>query len=117
LMGNLLFEIDRKLSYELHQEAAKAAPDNADVTWEWALEQHRAGEYAAALDSYKQCTKRLQKPATAYAMQADCLLRLNRVDEAIEAWLLSEKSSGSIAQMESIVCAVHRDTAPYAERE
>ena len=51
-LGNILFKQDPKDSYWLHQRAAKELPNKPEVQYEWALEQHRAGEYAAAADSY-----------------------------------------------------------------
>src|SRR2546421_6112846 len=52
VLANVLFEIDRRTSYALHKVVAQAEPQNATVMWEWGLEQHRAGEYAAALVAY-----------------------------------------------------------------
>jgi tetratricopeptide (TPR) repeat protein len=117
LLGNLLFEVDRKLSYSLHKAAAEKAQDNAIVVWEWALQQHRAGEYAGALKSYQVFSKTRPDSAAAYALQADCLLQLNKTDEAIKAWQQSEHARvGTIEQMESLVCTVNRDAVPFAKR-
>jgi tetratricopeptide (TPR) repeat protein len=117
MLGNVLFEIDRKQSYALHQAAARAEPKNTDVVWEWAMEQHRAGEYEAALASYREVSKARPGWAGSYALQADCLLRLDRVDEALAAWRKSEEApDGSIEEMESLVCAVHREATPHARR-
>ena len=57
LLANIFFESDRKLSYKLHQAAAKAEPKNPDVIWEWGMEQHRAGDYAGALATYQEYAK------------------------------------------------------------
>ncbi len=55
--------------------------------------------------------------AASYALQADCLLRLDRIDEAIAAWRQSEDApNGNIESMESLVCAIHREPAPYKQR-
>jgi tetratricopeptide (TPR) repeat protein len=117
LLGNLLFEIDRRQSYALHKAADAAEPGNPLVIWEWALEQHRAGEYAGALASYQTYSKARPRTAVSYALQADCLLRLNRIDEAADAWRQSEREpDGSIEMMEDMVCAVHREPAPYQRR-
>jgi thioredoxin-like negative regulator of GroEL len=117
LLGNLLYEIDRKRSYILHQTAAAAEPQNMAVVWEWAMEQHRAGEYANALESYQKFSTANPGDAACYALQADCLLRLNRIDEAAEAWRKSEAApNGSLEQMETLVCAVKREAMPYQKR-
>jgi len=117
LLGNLLFEVDRKQSYALHRAAAKAEPQNPAVVWEWGLEQHRAGEFAGALAAYQIFSRARPRSAASYALQADCLLRLGRVDEAVAAWGKSETApDGSLEAMESLVCAVHREPAPFKRR-
>jgi tetratricopeptide (TPR) repeat protein len=117
MLGNVLFDIDRKQSYAFHKTAARLAPDNSNVFWEWALEQHRAGEYAGALASYQIVSKADPNTAETYALQADCLLRLNRIDDAVAAWRKSEDApNGSIEAMEDIVCTVHREPAPHERR-
>ncbi len=117
MLGNVFFEIDRKQSYALHHAAVIAEPDNVNVVWEWAMEQHRAGEYAGALASYQQFSKARPKSAVPYALTADCLLHLNRIDEAIAAWRQSETApSGSLETMENMVCAVKRDPMPHKRR-
>ena len=117
LLGNILFDADRKQSYALHKAAPVAEPGNPAVAWEWGLEQHRAREYAAALASYQQFSKSRPQLAVSYALQADCLLRLNRIDEAIDAWAKSEAApEGSLEAMEDLVCAVHREPAPHQRR-
>jgi tetratricopeptide (TPR) repeat protein len=117
LLGNLLFDVDRKQSYALHKAAALAEPENPQVVWEWAMEQHRAGEYEGALASYQKFSKSWPQSASPYALQADCLLQLNRVDEPIVAWQKSEKApDGSLEQMENLVCAVNRDPVPHQRR-
>lgn len=117
ILANALFDVDAKLSYSLHKSAAKLAPDNSNVIWEWGLEQHRAGEYAGALASYQTVSKIDPNTASPHALQADCLLRLNRIVEAVAAWKKSEDApDGSIEVMEDIVCTVHRPPAPHELR-
>src|SRR4051812_40863078 len=47
-LGNVLFTQDPEVSYELHKKAATDLPNEPDAQLEWALEQHRAGDYASA---------------------------------------------------------------------
>jgi tetratricopeptide (TPR) repeat protein len=117
VLGNVLFEIDPRDSHGLHEAAAKAEPQNSSVAWEWGLEQHRAGDYAGALKSYQAFSDARPQCAGAYALQADCLLHLNRIDQAIEAWHKSESApDGTVETMEELVCAVHREPAPFERR-
>ena len=117
LLGNALFDANPTLSYGLHQEAARARPKDPLTVWEWALEQHRAGQWAGALAAYEIYSAAKPRQAVSYAMQADCLLRLGKVNEAVEAWAKSEAApDGSIETMEDMVCTVHRDPPPHQRR-
>lgn len=117
-LGNLLFDIDANASYALHKAAALPKTEHSLVLWEWAIEQHRAKEYQGALDSYLAFSRLQPHSASTYALQADCLLRLNRVDEAIDAWKNSEHAkTGSIEQMENLVCATHLAPGNLQRRE
>jgi len=117
VLGNMFFELDRKLSYALHKSAAAGDPGNSQIAWEWGVEQHRAGEYAAALESYKKYSADHPQLALPYALEADCYLRLNRVDDAVAAWRKSEDApQGTVEAMEDMVCAVHREPAPHKIR-
>ena len=108
VLGNVFYPQAPKLSYALHKAAAAALPADADAQYEWALEQHRAGEWAGALASYQVYTKTHSNFAPAYGLMADCLIRLQRPDEALAAWRKSESASGgSIDAFESLVCEVH----------
>jgi hypothetical protein len=118
MLGNLLFENDRAVSYKLHQAAVKAEPEDALVNFEWALQQHRAKEYAGALAAYKKYTdQRQQVQGMIHALQADCHLQLNQIDEAVKAWQASEAAPGTLEKMEEMVCAVNREPVPFARRE
>ncbi len=52
ILGNVLYGPDPKLSYELHKAAAAGLPNSPEALFEWAMEQHRAKEYAAAAKTY-----------------------------------------------------------------
>lgn len=117
IFGNVLYEIDPDASYELHELAAKAMPNEPPVQLEWAMQLHRADEWEAAIDAYDVFIKSYPSYAIGYGIKADCLLRLGKIDEAIVAWKQSEASAnGSIEQFESLVCAVNRQPRPDKHR-
>ncbi len=117
LLGNVLFGMDPKASYALHREAALGAPGDKLTTMEWALEQHRAGEYAGALASYDQYSMLDPDFAPVHGLAADCLIRLGRTHDAVARWMLSEKARrGTLDDLESLVCAVHGDPTLQARR-
>ena len=114
ILANILFKQDPKNSYALHQRAAKELPDKPEAQYEWALEQHRAGEYGAAADTYARFLKVKADHVPAYGLLAECLIRTGKTREAADAWAKSEEASGSIETLESLVCEVH--TAASGDR-
>ena len=117
MLGNVLFSQDPKKSYELHKLAAQMLPQESDVQLEWAMEQHRAGEYAGAADSYATFAKANSNSAVAYGLMAECLIRTGKTKQAVDAWQASEKApGGTIEKLESLVCEVNAHRYPYRER-
>jgi hypothetical protein len=76
LLGNLLFDQDPKTSYALHKAAATALPNEYETLLEWAMEQHRAGEYAAASQTYDKLSKLDPLNALIFGLHAECQLRV-----------------------------------------
>ena len=117
LLGNLLYGMDAKASYPLHREAALGAPGETAVLLEWALEQHRAGEYAGALATYDEFSKAQPDYAPVHGLAAECLIRLGRTRDAVARWMQSEQAKrGTLDDLESLVCAVHGDATAQARR-
>ncbi|MBA3936369.1 MAG: hypothetical protein H0X38_02820 [Planctomycetes bacterium] len=117
LLGNVLFGMDPKASYALHREAALGALGDKLTIMEWALEQHRAGEYAGALASYDHYSMLEPDFAPVHGLAADCLIRLGRTRDAVARWMLSEKARrGTLDDLESLVCAVHGDATLQGRR-
>ena len=116
-LGNALFTQAPKLSYELHKHAVKELPDEPNVILEWAMEQHRVGEYAGAAESYQQFAKANPRYAPVHGLLAECLLRSGKTREAVDAWQRSEEATqGTIEQFESLVCEVNGHKYPDRER-
>ncbi|HJT31740.1 MAG TPA: tetratricopeptide repeat protein [Pirellulales bacterium] len=116
-VANVLFKHDPKTSYKLHQEAAQQLPNEPDVQFEWALEQHRAREYDGAAKAYSRYTAANPNFAPAYGLLAECLIRRGKVREAVEAWQKSERATqGTITRLESLVCEVHQQDSPDLRR-
>lgn len=116
-LANVLFKHDPKTSYKLHQEAAQKLPNEPDVQFEWALEQHRAREYDGAAKAYSRYTAANPNFAPAYGLLAECLIRSGKIREAVEAWQKSERATqGTIARLESLVCEVHQQESPDLRR-
>jgi hypothetical protein len=116
-LANTLYGVDAKLSYRLHKQAAQELPQEPLVLLEWAMEQHRAGEYAGALEVYNAYSKAHPQFAPVHGLAADCLIRLGRTSEAVARWQESERAhDGSLETLESLVCEVYRDPSLEQQR-
>lgn len=116
ILGNVLYKQDPRISYALHKQAAEKLPDEPMAQLEWAMEQHRAGEYAGAIESYEKFLKVQPQFAPALGMVAECYIRTGKIREAADAWMRSESGNGSIEELESWVCEVHTHAQPDQER-
>lgn len=118
LLGNLIFGNDPARSYALHKFAVEKLPTQAEVQLEWAMEQHRAGEYPGAAEAYARYTAEVPEYAPAWGLAADCLIRQGKIREAVAAWSSSEKSkAGSLERFESLVCDIYTSDVPLARRQ
>jgi hypothetical protein len=85
VVANTLYNSDPAASHRLHLRAQQALPHEPIVALELAMEQHRRGEYAAAIANYR-------LPIAAgtgrqfSALLADCLIRTGQLKAAVEAW-------------------------------
>jgi tetratricopeptide (TPR) repeat protein len=117
LLGNHIWANDPKVSYPLHKLAVEKLPDQPDAQLEWALEQHRAGEYAGAAQAYSKYSSAVPGYAIAWGLAADCLVRLGQDRDAVKAWKSSEDAQkGSLEGFESMVCEIHRESVPLRMR-
>lgn len=118
LLGNVLYKQDPKSSYALHKRAANELVGVARPQLEWAMEQHRAGEYEPAAATYEKFIQLGQQNfAPAYGLQAECLIRIGKIPEAVKAWQMSEKATGgTLDDFETFVCEVHTKRQPHRQR-
>ena len=108
VLGNVMYTQDAQIAYELHKRAAHDLPDAPEVQYEWAIDQHRAGEYAAAAQSYAVFSKANPNNAPAYGLCAECLLRIGKTKEAVAMWKKSlEAPQGTLIDFETLNCSVH----------
>ncbi|MGH7150852.1 MAG: tetratricopeptide repeat protein, partial [Planctomycetota bacterium] len=116
LLGNLLSSIDAGLSRRFHRLAYEARPEEPLVLVEWALELHRAGSHAEAEALYREFLEgRGAGHPRFHALRADCLLRLGRIEEGLEAWKRSEPGRFS-AEIEESLSWIDGDPSPWTRR-
>jgi len=117
VLGQALYQNDRKLSYEMLKQASEALPDNANAQLEWGLAQHRAREYEGALRAYDRANEIRPGNSPILGMAAECALRLGKVDRALEIWkLATEAKLGSQENFEALVCEVNSREYPLGKR-
>jgi hypothetical protein len=117
VLGNMLYRMDPKLSYGLHEDAAQRLPHEPYVMLEWAMEEHRAGHYAEALAAYNEFSKAKPQYAPVHGLAADCLIRLGKTPEAVARWQESERAQeGTLDTLESLVCEIYRDPSLEQQR-
>jgi hypothetical protein len=92
-VANVLFNIDRQASYDLHKKVFEAKPDEPDVILEWAMERHRRGEYADAAPLYQQYLNVASDEPQINALLADCLIELHKNSDAVAAWDAAEHAT------------------------
>lgn len=114
VIGNMLYSCVPAVSYRLHERALKEFPGEPAVALELAMEQHRKGEYAAAIINYK---KALQDQESAHftSLLAECLLRTGQLKEAVEAWKRAGHPSHHVA-IDQAIYEIHGRLSPAQRR-
>ena len=113
-----LVPLDRELSLALHEEAYAKDPQAPAVVRAWAEAQHRAGRFAEAEALYLELLALepgAEDLASLNALRADCLLNLDRPDDACAAW----RAAGAATQQAAVEQAafrVHGPLGPEARR-
>jgi len=114
MVANILYDSDPAASYRLHLRAFQAWPQEPAVTLEAALEQHRRGEYAAAVFNYRHVLATGKGPQYS-ALLADCLVRTGRLKEAVEAWSQAHHPTYHAA-IDAAICSIYGPLAPIQRR-
>jgi thioredoxin-like negative regulator of GroEL len=114
VIANMLFKMDPKVSYDLHEKLFKAKPNERAVNLEWAMERHRKGEYGEAIPLYQKGLA--GSDAVQFnALLAECLLRQGKLKEAVAAWEAARHPSRHTA-IDFAICEIHGDLSPLRRR-
>ncbi len=117
VLARALYQNNRKLSYDFAKAAAAGLPDNSDAQLEWAMAQHRAGEYEGALKAYDRASELRPGTAPVFGVAAECALRLGKIDRALELWkLCTQAKMGSQENFETLVCEINHQEDPLGKR-
>ena len=116
--GDRLVPLDHAQSLALHEEAYGKDAQQPPVVRAWALEQHRAGRWAEAEALYVgllALEPGEEEMARLSALRADCLLHLDRPEEACAAWRAADASLHP-TEIEQVAWAVYAPLGPEARR-
>jgi thioredoxin-like negative regulator of GroEL len=102
-LGNLLYSLDHRLSYQLHEKAYALRADDRMVNFEWALQLHRTGKYESAIDRYQAHLNAMPEDTKTFALLADCFIRRQDYKAAVAAW----GKAGHDRQHTAIDFAIH----------
>ncbi len=102
-LGNLLYSIDHRLSYQMHEKAYALRADDRMVNFEWALQLHRAGKCESAIDRYQAHLNAMPEDTKIFALLADCFIRRHDYKAAGAAW----GKAGHDRQHTAIDFAIH----------
>ena len=92
VVANMLYRSEPAVSYRLHERAFKALPKEPATALEMAMEQHRKGQYEAAIPNYRAALAS-QLGEQFSSLLADCLVRTGRLKEAVAAWTAAKHGS------------------------
>jgi tetratricopeptide (TPR) repeat protein len=113
-----LVPLDHERSLALHEEAYAKDPQAPAVVRAWALAQHRAGRFAEAEALYVELLAlepSAEDLARFNALRADCLLHLDRPEEACTAWRAAGAATHQ-TEVEQAAFAVYGPLGPEARR-
>ncbi len=86
LIGGALYNIDSKVSYDLHKSAYEKYPNELNFNLEYAIESHRIGDYKTAIKHYEIYKRAKDSDYRVDVWLSECYLNINDYSKAIEHW-------------------------------
>jgi hypothetical protein len=114
VIGNTLYASDPASSYRLHLSALNSLPNEPGAALGAALEQHRRGEFAAAIPNYRRALQGGSGPHFS-ALLADCLLHTGQFKAAVEAWNQANHAR-NVTAIDYAICFIYGPLAPVQRR-
>jgi hypothetical protein len=115
LVGGALYQIAPEASYRLHKKAIESKPNELSFNLEYALESHRAGEYATAIKYYERYKKAVPKDYRANVWLSECYLNLDNYSKAIEHWKAANHPKNHVG-IDKAIHIIHGDTDQIQKR-
>ena len=114
-LGNVLYRSRPDISRALHRKAAEAVPESAMAQLEYAMEEQRAGNCAAAALIYRKVLAAYPQREYLHALFADCLVQLGQYKLAAEHWFKARHDQHQIS-IEKQIHEIYGKTAPGQRR-
>src|SRR5262245_2554946 len=114
-LGNILYRTRPELSRDLHRKAVEAVPESAMAQLEYAMEEERAGNCAAAAPAYRKVLAAHPQRQYLHALYADCLVQLGQYKLATEHWLEARHDQHHIS-IEEQLHEIYGQTEPGPRR-
>jgi tetratricopeptide (TPR) repeat protein len=86
LIGGVLYNIDADKSFEYHEKAYKARPNDQNFILEYALELHRKKQFDKAAELYEKYMLKNVEDKGINALLADCYINTGDIKKAIDYW-------------------------------
>jgi len=89
LIAGVLYNIDAEASYNLHKAAYIKRPTELNFNLEYAIENHRIGDYETAIKHYEIYKQANDADYRIDVWLSECYLNMNNYTKAIEHWKLA----------------------------
>ncbi|WP_299838546.1 hypothetical protein [uncultured Tenacibaculum sp.] len=86
LIGGALYNIDSRVSYDLHKSAYEKHPNELNFNLEYAIESHRIGDYKTAIKHYEIYKQSKDTDYRVDVWLSECYLNIDNYSKAIEHW-------------------------------
>lgn len=90
IIGGMLYEIDPKQSFKLHEEAYLSDKQELYFILEYALELHRIGKFKEAAVLYETLLKKIPDDIRINVWLADCYINTGDIDKSVSNWLKAD---------------------------
>ncbi|SEB39233.1 hypothetical protein SAMN04489761_0398 [Tenacibaculum sp. MAR_2009_124] len=115
LIGDALYNIDYKKSFELHKSAIKKHPNELSFILKYAIENHRIEKYKTAIKHYKKYKKVRENDFRVDVWLSECYLNLGNYKKAIEHWKKANHSKNHIG-IDKAIYIIHGQTDQIKKR-
>lgn len=115
IVGGILYEIDPKRSFILHEEAFLTNKLEQNFILEYAIELHRNGQYNDAAKLYEIYAEKVPNDIRAYVWLADCYINIDEIEKSITNWRKSNHSQNH-TKIDNAIFTIYGKTTQIKNR-